>query len=256
MAVVPQHDRWRLDRKTALVTGASSGIGSSIAVSLAEAGAQLAITGRDAARLAHIADVIRREGVTCLEVVADLTSRDGPGRIVDRVIGAFGSIDCLVHSAGAYVVKSVMATTESDFEGQYALHVRAPFLLTQRALPHMSQGSAIVFVTSNLATRGLEKTLAYSVSKAAEEAMARTLGVELAPSGIRVNAVSPGVIRTPMTTNLTKDQAAAAGLLAMTPIRHFGEAHDIAAAVRYLCCDASAFVVATTLVADGGRNSC
>ena len=249
------NNAWRLDGKKAIVTGASSGMGVAIAKSLAAAGASVAVVGRDAVRLASTAEQIRAAGGTALEIIADVVDDAAPGRIVAETVAELGGIDLLVHNAGVFLMSGVDETDLDAFDAQFATHVRAPFALTQAALPHLGEGSSIVFVGSNLAHHGLAGTAAYSASKAAVEALSRTLAVELGPRGIRVNAVSPGVTRTPMTAQLTDDPGATAGVISVTPIGRLGEVEDIAAAVTYLSSDAAGFVVGTSLLVDGGQNA-
>jgi NAD(P)-dependent dehydrogenase (short-subunit alcohol dehydrogenase family) len=246
---------WHLEGKTAIVTGASSGMGVAIARTLAAAGAQVVVTGRDADRLAATAAGIRADGGECLEVVGDIQQDGETARVVDAAVGRYGSIELLVHNAGIFLFKPLEATTLDELDAQYNTHVRAPFALTTAAVPHMPKGSAIVFIGSNLVHHGLEMTSAYSASKAATEALSQTLAVELGPKGIRCNVVSPGVTRTPMTQPLQDDPDMEAGVLSVTPIGRLGEVEDIADAVAYLGSDAAGFVTGATLIVDGGQNA-
>lgn len=246
---------WRLEGKTAIVTGASSGMGVAIARTLAGAGARVALTGRDAGRLSATAAAIRDAGGEALELVGDIQQGDEAARVVAATVQRWGSIELLVHNAGVFLFRPLEQTTLDELDTQYATHLRAPFALTAAAVPHMPAGSAIVFVGSNLAHHGLEMTSAYSASKAAVEALSQTLAVELGPKGIRCNVVSPGVTRTPMTQQLQDDPEMSAGVISVTPIGRLGEVEDIADAVGYLGSDASSWVTGATLVIDGGQNA-
>ena len=243
---------WHLGGKTAIVTGASSGMGVAIAGTLAAAGANVVLTGRDAGRLGNTAAAIRSAGGECLEVVGDIQEDGEAARVVEAAVASYGSIELLVHNAGIFLFKPLEATTVEELDAQYNTHLRAPFALTTAAVAHMPKGSAIVFIGSNLAHHGLECTSAYSASKAAVEALSQTLAVELGPKGIRSNVVSPGVTRTPMTQQLQDTPEMEAGVISVTPIGRLGEVEDIADAVAYLASDAAASVTGAVLSVDRG----
>jgi NAD(P)-dependent dehydrogenase (short-subunit alcohol dehydrogenase family) len=221
---------------------------------MAEAGAAVVAVGRDKARLDNTTAEIRAAGRECVGVVADITSDDAPARIVGAAVQSFGGLDCLVHNAGIFHYGALSETSLSDLDLQYATHLRAPFALTREALPQLGPGSAVLVIGSNLAHHGMANTSAYSASKGGVEALVRALAVELGPRGIRVNSLSPGVTRTPMTTSITDSPSATAGVLAATPIGRLGETDDIAAAATFLCSDAASFIVGTSLVIDGGQS--
>jgi NAD(P)-dependent dehydrogenase (short-subunit alcohol dehydrogenase family) len=243
-----------MDGRTAVVTGASSGVGAGIALALAAAGTRVAMVGRNAERLAEVAATARANNGDILEIVEDVTAPDASIRIVDETIAAFGRIDCLVPNAGVFAWATLCDTTDEVWDAQFATNVRAPFLLVRAAVPHMSRCSSIVFIGSNLVHHGMAGVSAYASSKGAAEALALTLAVELAPNGIRVNTVSPGVTRTPMTAPLTSDPQQEAAVLAATPVGRIGEVDDIAKAVLFLASGTlSGYVAGATLIVDGGQ---
>jgi NAD(P)-dependent dehydrogenase (short-subunit alcohol dehydrogenase family) len=241
-----------LKDKTAVVTGASSGMGLASAVLMAGAGARVALVGRDVDRLAEVQERIAGEGGTAMVVPADLSGLDAPSAITEAVTGEFGQIDALVHSAGIYEAALIADATLESYERQFAINVRAPYLLTQALLPHMREGGSIVFLSSTVAHVGFPGCAAYSATKGAVESMARGLAAELTPT-IRVNIVAPGFVLTPMVT----DQIAAnpdmeSWLVQNTPIGFVGEPEHVAASVAFLCSDASVYTQGSTVTVDGG----
>jgi glucose 1-dehydrogenase len=237
--------------KVAIVTGASSGIGAATARALAEAGANLVLVGRDEGRLARTAAEVQAKGRDALLVIADVTDVGASDRVVQRALDGYGAIDVLIHSAGTFVRKPAAETSSEDLDRLLDVHVRAPFALTRVALPHLRPGSSLVFIGSNLAHFAVSGTSAYAASKAAEEALARNLAVELGGRGIRVNSISPGAIKTPMTAHLQTPEGAAS-IIAKIPLGRIGEPEDVASAVTYLCSDAARHITGTSLVVDGG----
>jgi NAD(P)-dependent dehydrogenase (short-subunit alcohol dehydrogenase family) len=240
--------------KIAIVTGASSGIGAAAASALARAGANLVLVGRDQVRLTRAEAAVRAAGRDALTVVVDVTEPGAPDRMVQRTVERYGAIDMIIHSAGSFLFKPAAETSSDDLDRLLDVHVRAPFALARAALPHLRRGSSLVFIGSNLAHYALPGTSAYAASKAAEEALARNLAVELAPRGVRVNSISPGVIKTAMTAHLQTPEATAR-VIAKIPLGRMGEPEDVAAAVTYLCSDAARHVTGTSLVIDGGAEA-
>jgi NAD(P)-dependent dehydrogenase (short-subunit alcohol dehydrogenase family) len=241
-----------LKDKTAVVTGASSGMGLASAVLMAGAGARVALVGRHIDRLTEVQERIVADGGQAMIVPADLSGLDAPLAIVEAVTAEFGQIDALVHSAGIYEAALIADATLESYERQFAINVRGPYLLTQATLPHMRDGGSIVFLSSTVAHVGFPGCAAYSATKGAVEAMARSLAAELTPA-IRVNIVAPGFVLTPMVT----DQIAAnpdmePWLVQNTPIGFVGEPEHVAASVAFLCSDASVYTQGSTVTVDGG----
>lgn len=237
--------------RTVMVTGASAGIGVAIAETFSACGAEVVLLGRDTGRLAAVAARIEAEGGVASPLAVDLTTDDGPGRAVSHALSHFGKIDIVVHNAGTFDFGPFGGTTLDSLDSQWRSNVRAPFAVMQAALPHLATGSSVVFVGSNVTTIGWPQTAAYSATKGGVEAMARALSIELAPRGVRVNIVSPGLTRTRMTKRL-EDPVLEREALEATPAGRLGEPQDIANAVVFLSCDLSRYVLGASLVVDGG----
>lgn len=241
-----------LSGRVALVTGASSGMGEASAKAMAASGACVALVGRDRERLDAARGAIVRDGGEAVAIEADLEHADEAARIVAAAVRAFGKVDALVHSAGLFGPRSLVDTTLEDLDGHWAVNVRAPFLLTQAALPHLHDGATVVFVSSTVAHRGFGGYAAYTASKGAVEALSRSLAMELAPR-VRVNVIAPGFVATPMvTTQYEANPAMEEWLVEHTPVSFVAVAQDIANAVLFLSSDSSRYVTGTTLVVDGG----
>jgi NAD(P)-dependent dehydrogenase (short-subunit alcohol dehydrogenase family) len=240
--------------RVAVVTGAASGIGRGVALRLAADGLTVLATDRDPGGLEAIAREIGDAGGRCETFVADLTSEDGPAAIAGAAASRLGGIDVLVHVAGLLRLAPFAESNVEILDAQYAVNVRAPYALTLAALPHLAPGAAVVFISSNLAQVGFAGLSAYCGTKGAVEGMARTIALELAPLGIRVNTVAPGIVRTPM-THRYDDPEVAAEAIQDTPIGRLGKPEDIAAAVAYVSSDAAGYMVGSTVVVDGGWNA-
>ncbi|MGH3166706.1 MAG: SDR family NAD(P)-dependent oxidoreductase, partial [Trebonia sp.] len=231
------------------------GIGVATAETFAACGASVVAVGRDGTRLNAVAARITETGGTVSPVAIDLTAPDGPRLVVERVLETFGRLDVLVHNAGTFAFEDFADTPLSRLDSQWNSNVRAPFALTQAALPHLAPGSAAVFVGSNVTAVGFPQTAAYSATKGGAEALARALSIELAPRGIRINIVSPGMTRTRMTARF-EDPVLERAALDATPAGTLGEPQDIANAVVFMASDLSRYVLGASLIVDGGFAAC
>jgi len=238
--------------KSVVVTGASSGIGAAIARAMAREGACLTLVGRDASRLNETERAVEADvGVT--SVAVDITGADASHQIVEAALEAFGVIDVLVHNAGIFEPVPFDEATLESLDRQWAVNVRAPFAITQAALPHLRPGSSVIFITSLAGTVGFPHSTAYCATKGAAEMLARSLAVELAPRGIRVNALAPGNIHTRMNAETyAENPEYVRELIERTPAGRIGEADEIAPGVVFLASDAARFVYGATLAVDGG----
>lgn len=240
-----------LHGKVSIVTGASSGIGAEIARALGASGSDVVLVGRSQQRLASSTAVVAANGTGVAHIAVDLRDDSAAQAIVDGAIAQFGRIDVLVHSAGIYMQASLDDTTDEIFDQQWETNVRGPFRLTRAARPHLTRGSSIIFVSSMSGHVGSPNDSAYCASKGAVELLVKALATELAPEGIRVNAVAPGNVRTQMNKELITPDVEQ-DILAVTPVGRVGLVSDISPAVVYLASDASAYVVGASLPIDGG----
>ena len=249
------HLNFDLTGRVAIVTGASSGIGAAIATALADAGAGVAAAGRDRQRLRKVVDEINAKGGKAEAIEVELTHADGVRHVIDSTINAFAGIDVLVLCAGIFIPATYKETTLEDFDRQLDVNLRAPFLLSKAALPHLKPGSSIIFVTSTTARVGFANTSAYAASKGALDSLMRVMAVELAPLDICVNAVSPGWTATPMNEHLREDTDVVDAAIASTPAGRLAIPEDIAPGVVFLASEAARFVQGLILTIEGGYPS-
>ncbi|MGP3951234.1 SDR family NAD(P)-dependent oxidoreductase [Streptomyces sp. 7N604] len=250
----------QLRGKAAIVTGASSGIGEATAKMLVANGARVVLVGRNPERLRKTSEEIKRAGGECSAVEEDINAEGAARRIVNVALETYGALNIVVQNAGIYYTRDETPVAETpldrllqELDAMFATHVRAPVALAHAALSHVQeQRPSIVVIGSNLAHYGAPGTAVYAASKAAIEAFARVLAVELAPRGIRVNTVAPGIVRTPMSEGVTKDPNIEAQVVSQIPLGYLAEPEDIAHAVCFLASDhASRSTSGSTLLVDG-----
>ena len=240
-----------LGGRTALVTGASRGIGAAAARALDEAGARVALIGRDRARLDATAATLTGGP---LVVTADLRDPSAPAHIVDRALEAFGRLDILINNAA---VAARLATVDTDaalIDEILAVNVRAPLLLIAAVVPSMVAAGrgAIVNLSSVSGVVGTPRRTAHAASKGALDAATRSLAIELGPAGIRVNSVAPGVVDTDLWAKNKAIPGVVETIEAQTPLRRWAQPDDIADVVAFLCSDAARFITGETISVDGG----
>ena len=248
--------QFRLDGRVALVTGASRGIGRAVALTLAQAGCDVALAARRAPDLEAVAEEVRALGRRALAVPAHLGRRPDVDRLFDAVQDALGRLDILVNNAATNPVFGPLADMEEDvWDRIMALNVKGYLLAAQRAaraMEPLGRGS-IVNVSSIAGLRASPGLGAYSVSKAAVNMLTRVLARELAPLGIRVNGVAPALIETRFSEALWKNPEILAAYLKNTPLARAGQPEEVAGSVVYLCSDAASYVTGQTIVLDGGH---
>ncbi len=244
---------FNLAGKTALVTGASRGIGRASAAALAEAGAQVLVHyGRGAKEADDVVSEIRKAGGHADAIAVDLAAADGPHKLAKQVRTIVGDrLDILVANAGVSKAAGIEETTVEDFNALFAVNVRAPFFLVQQLLPIMREGSSIVLVSS-LAAHAVVGTLpAYAASKGAIDTLVKHFAAALGQRGIRVNAVAPGVVATEM-SNLTKTDAGRDYVLGLQTLKRLAQPDDLGDVVAFLASSEARWITGDTIHVDGG----
>jgi len=241
-----------LDGRTAIVTGASSGIGHAVAVAMAAAGANVVPTGRDEQRTAACAADCDAAGGRAHPVAIDLTADGAPERLVAATLERYGSLDVIVHSAGIFEPVPLRESTVESFDRQWHLNVRAPFALTRAAVDELRDGGVVLFISSIAGHVAFPNSAAYCATKGAIEMMTKALAVELAGEGIRVNALAPGNIRTPMNEHLLASPEYEASMVEQTPFGRVGVVEDIAPVAVFLASEGARYVHGASLLVDGG----
>ncbi len=243
----------RLDGKTALVTGGNSGIGLAIARTLRDAGARVAIFGRDAGSLERAAGEL---GPGTLAVPGDVADPADLGRLYDRIREEAGGLDVLVANAGVYEPRPLGEIDEAAFDRTCDVNFRGTFFTVRLALPVLRDAASVILVTSTANTAGVPGLSVYAATKAAVRSLARTFAAELQPRGIRVNALSPGMVDTPIFERLGMDAKQRAALREtlsdQIPLGRFGRPEEIAAAALFLASEASSYVTGVELPVSGG----
>jgi NAD(P)-dependent dehydrogenase (short-subunit alcohol dehydrogenase family) len=238
---------------TALVTGGSSGIGAEVARQLVRSGANVAVVGRDATRLAEIVAYDGGAGAKIHTIEAELLDDAAWPAIAARTNDLFPVLDIVVHAAGIFIPQPFEETTQEDLTQSLAVNLIGPFMLTQALMTQLRSGSTIIFVSSVAGHVGLTREAAYSASKAGIEGLTRALAVELADRRIRVNCVAPGFTATPMNEAFRqKDSSIVSRAQQATLAGRLGRPEDIAAAVVFLASPAASFIWGTVLSVDGG----
>lgn len=237
--------------KTALVTGASRGIGAAIARALDAAGARVLLAARDADALAAVAADLTHDP---LVLPVDLETADAVVDLAQRALAAAdGGLDVLVNNAAHARRVSLADTDAALIDTLLAVNVRAPLLLVRELADSLAdRGGAVVNITSVSGVVGTPNRAAYGASKAALDSITRSLAMDLGPRGIRVNAVAPGVVDTELWARNKQIPEAVASTTALTPLRRWAQPEDIADVVAFLASDAARFVTGQTLNADGG----
>ena len=247
-------DRFAVRGKRVLVTGGSKGIGAEAAIVLAQAGADVAIAGRDREGLHATAALVEAAGRRCVMIEADMRTADGPRQAAQAALDAFGAVDILVNNAGIARIAPILESPLADWEETIAVNLRAPYLLAQALAPQMiaQSGGKIINVSSQAGVVAIEGHAAYAASKGGLNMLTKVMALEWGGHNIQVNAVAPTVILTPMGTQVWGDPAKAAPMLAKIPLRRFGQPVEVADLIIFLASSASDLITGETILIDGG----
>jgi meso-butanediol dehydrogenase / (S,S)-butanediol dehydrogenase / diacetyl reductase len=241
----------------ALVTGASSGIGAATAIAFAEAGWEVMAAGRDEGRLEEVADVSDSIAIWS----GDLIAADDCDELMADTIDEFGSLDCLVNSAGVIVRANVADTSNEDWRYTMGINLDAPFYLSRAALPHLLQSAgSIINLASDWGLKGGDRAAAYCASKGAIIQLTKAMAIDHARDGIRVNAVCPGDVDTPMLSNEAEDKDIdlddfLAQAAEESPNGRIGTPEEVAALILFLASDVAAHITGTAIPIDGGGSA-
>lgn len=244
---------WHLEGRTVIVTGASSGMGAETARFLGERGATVVLQGRSRERLDAVADAVAAGGGKPQVVELDLEQPQDAARLVRETVAACGDIHGLVLNASLLDAQPLADTTPESIDRQWRTNVLSHFMIVQAAVPSMPAGSGIVFVSSTTAHVGFGGYTGYAMTKGAIAALSRTLAIELAPQGIRVNTVEPGFVRTPMLTpQLEAVPTLEQALVDQTPSGRIGEPEEVGATIAFLLSGLATYINGAVLTVDGG----
>jgi NAD(P)-dependent dehydrogenase (short-subunit alcohol dehydrogenase family) len=242
-----------------IVTGASSGIGRATALRFGREGASVLLVGRDEGALRQVATAVGQSGGEAEILTADVTQPDAPVRIVSTAVARFGGLTTLVNAAGIIGSGSIETTTDEQWDSMLDINARAPFRLMREATPALmrSKGS-VINVSSVTGLRSFPGVLAYCVSKSAIDQLTRCAALELAPKGVRVNAVNPGVVISNLHRRGGMDEDKYAAFLEHSksthPVGRAGDPQEIADLIYFLASPNAAWITGETISIDGGRH--
>jgi NAD(P)-dependent dehydrogenase (short-subunit alcohol dehydrogenase family) len=244
--------------KVLLVTGATSGIGKATALRFAQAGASVAAVGRNEQALAELKKQFDDAGVESEAISADLSEVGSTDSVIAKTVARFGGIDFLVNAAGHISTGTIETTSLQAWDAMLDINLRAPFVLTQKALPSLIQRRGnVVNVSSVTGLRSFPGVLAYCVSKAALDQLTRCAALELAAQGVRVNAVNPGVVVTEIHKRGGQSDEQYAAFLEHSktthPLGRVGQAQEVAELISFLASEKASWITGATYSIDGGR---
>ncbi|ABX31453.1 short-chain dehydrogenase/reductase SDR [Petrotoga mobilis SJ95] len=244
----------RLEGKVAIITGAARGMGRAEAELFAKEGAKVVVADILEKEAKEVADKINKDGYEAMAVKLDVTKADEWKKVVDQVTEKWGKVDVLVNNAGIFPRSGVEDASEEEWDRVMNVNAKSQFLGIKYVLPAMKKATkgSIINISSIYGLIGSGAAVAYHASKGASRLLTKTVAAELAKYNIRVNSVHPGVIRTPMTDELLKDEQSAKGILGTTVLGRPAEPEEVAYGALFLASDESSFMTGSELVIDGG----
>ncbi|MBV7327984.1 glucose 1-dehydrogenase [Chloroflexi bacterium TSY] len=248
-------DQFRMDGKTAIVTGGNRGLGKEMAHALASAGAQVAIVCRSAERASNAAEAITTEtNAICRGYACNVTQQEQVYSLIGNVLTDFGQIDVLINNAGINIRGPIDELTLEEFQEVQQINVTGPWLMCRAIAPHMKERryGRVINVGSTLSIISMPDRTPYASSKGAILQMTRTLSLEWAPHNITVNAMLPGPFATEMNQSIMDDPEAYKNFIAKIPLGRWGALHEIHGLTLFLASDASSFVTGAGITIDGG----
>lgn len=243
-----------LSGKTALITGSTSGMGKAIAYAMGLHGAKIVVSSNDTAGVIETVEEFRSENIEAIGVECDMNSKADIDTLFQQTIQTFGKVDILVNCVGMASIGSFFDINQENFEKTMGLNLQAVIYLTKLVLPQMQaqKDGVIIYLASIAGVRGNKNLGLYGVSKAGLIEMARNLAVEFGPYNIRVNTISPGMINTPFSESLMKNEDFMKKRLAQTPLRRVGEVEEIAGVAVMLASKSGGFITGQNIIVDGG----
>lgn len=247
-------ERFSVTGRRALITGGSKGIGQTAAHVLSEAGAEIAIVGRDRAGLAETRALVEAAGRSCLVIEADMQDAAQVRQAGLTALTHFGTVDILVNNAGIARIVPLLETSLEDWEATITTNLRAPFVLAQTIAPHMiaQRSGKIINVSSQAGSVAIDGHGMYAASKGGLNMLTKVMAAEWGPHNIQSNAISPTVILTPMGAQVWGDKAKSEPMLAKIPLRRFGQPIEVADLILFLASPASDLICGENILIDGG----
>ncbi len=244
----------RLEGKVAVITGGNSGIGLATAKRLLDEGARIAISGRSQKTLNEAAKTLGKE---VLVVQADVSKLADADKLFSAVEQRFGKIDILFVNAGVAKFVPMEAVSEAHYDEQFDINTRGAYFTIQKALPHLNDGASVILNSSVVSHQGVTNGSVYAATKAALRSFTRSLAAELVGRNIRVNAVAPGPIETPIFGRTGLSQEAVDGfkesVVASVPMKRFGQPEEVASVVAFLASSDASYITGVEIGVDGGK---